>query len=95
MSVFRTAKGKAVDMAVLIAKNEKTRAVGNMSVNARGDIVDANNRIIRDANQRVASAYQKSVAPDNVKEAVAPKPHINELTPDEREFEEYDEQVKK
>ncbi len=41
MSKYRTAMGKTVDMAALTAKNEKVRAVGNMSVNARGDTIDA------------------------------------------------------
>ena len=37
-SVYRTAQGKTLDMAALRAKNEKTRAVGNVkNLNARGD----------------------------------------------------------
>ena len=95
MASFKTAKGKTVDMSVLASTNEKTRAVGNMSVNARGDIVDANNKIIRAANKRVANSYNKSVATKNNKEAVAPKIHVDELTPAEQEFESQDEDVKK
>jgi hypothetical protein len=40
MAIHRTALGKQIDMAALAAKNEKTRAVGNMKVNARGDTID-------------------------------------------------------
>ena len=39
MSRHRTAMGKSIDMAGLIARNEKTRAGGNKSVNARGERV--------------------------------------------------------
>ena len=35
--VYRSARGKEVDMAKLSLKNELTPAVGNMKVNARGD----------------------------------------------------------
>ena len=44
MANYKTAMGKTVDMAALAAKNEKTRAVGNMKVNARGDTIDAQGR---------------------------------------------------
>lgn len=43
---YRTAMGKVVDMGAIMLQNEQTRAVGNMGVNARGDHVDSNNRII-------------------------------------------------
>jgi len=36
MSSHRTAQGKLIDMASLIADNEHVRAVGNLKVNARG-----------------------------------------------------------
>jgi hypothetical protein len=49
-----------VDMASLAAKNEKTRAVGNMNVNARGDILNSHNEVIQDATQRVNQTYQRS-----------------------------------
>lgn len=62
MAIHRTAMGKAVDMSSLSSQNEKTRAVGNMNVNARGDIVDSNNRVIQDNTKRVTATYNNSVA---------------------------------
>lgn len=62
MAGHRTAQGKMVDMSQLAARNEKVRAVGNMNVNARGDIIDSHNRIIQDNTKRVKSSYQKIVA---------------------------------
>lgn len=61
MANYRTAQGKSLDMAALAAKNEKVRAVGNMKVNARGDTIDGQGRVIRPATQKVAEQYQKSV----------------------------------
>ena len=44
--IYRSALGKTVDMGKLMLQNENTRAVGNMKVNARGDLIDDMNRVI-------------------------------------------------
>lgn len=44
--IYKTAQGKTVDLGSIILKNETTRAVGNMNVNARGDKLDHNNRVV-------------------------------------------------
>jgi len=62
MAIHKSAMGRTVDMAALSGKNEKVRAVGNMGVNARGDILDSNNRVIQDNTQRVKSSYQNTVS---------------------------------
>jgi hypothetical protein len=50
---YRTANGKSVDMRALQLKNETVKAVGNMNVNARGDVVNnANNVIDSKAHQK-------------------------------------------
>lgn len=46
MANYRTAMGKTIDMTSLAKRNEHTRAVGNMSVNARGDTIDAKGKVI-------------------------------------------------
>ena len=61
MSKYTTAMGKSVDMAALTAKNEKTRAVGNMKVNARGDTIDALGRIVQTATTKVNDSYNRTV----------------------------------
>jgi hypothetical protein len=104
MSNFRTAMGKTVDMSSLIARNEKTRAVGNMKVNARGDTIDAHGRIIKPVTEKVSDNYAKTVGnrsanvvkkpnqlqPDAPKAEVPKAPEIDlaELNPMERELEE-------
>lgn len=94
----RTAQGKMVDINALIAKNEKTRAVGNMKINARGDIIDAAGNVIKSANDRVNEAYGKTVgnrSANIVKQKTTKptqqtkaKPLVqHELTPEEKELE--------
>jgi hypothetical protein len=91
MSKYRTAMGKTVDMSALAAKNEKVRAVGNMSVNARGDTVDAHGKVIIPASQKVSSSYQKTVGNKSANVVKKPqtvnKPAAEQLTKDELELE--------
>jgi len=91
MKNYRTAMGKTVDMASLASKNEHTRAVGNMRVNARGDTIDANGRVIRPVTDKVNEAYGRTVGNKSaqVQRTVTPKPKVElELTQTERELEE-------
>jgi hypothetical protein len=57
--VYKSASGKTVDMGALRLQNEKVRAVGNMRVNARGDVINDNNEVIRTRNEQVDKQYQK------------------------------------
>jgi hypothetical protein len=57
----RTAQGKMIDMATLRAKNESVRAVGNMNVNSKGDIIDSHDNVIDDVTRRVNQHYMNSV----------------------------------
>jgi hypothetical protein len=59
--VYKTAQGKTVDMGRLMVQNEKTRAVGNMKVNARGDMVDDLNNIVSTKTQQVNNQYNKQI----------------------------------
>jgi hypothetical protein len=45
--VYKSARGKEVDLNKLIAKNELTLAVGNAKVNARGDKIGPGGKIIK------------------------------------------------
>jgi hypothetical protein len=59
--VYKSARGKPVDMGALRLKNEKERAVGNMKVNARGDAVNEQNQPVQSRPQQVHNQYQKQV----------------------------------
>jgi hypothetical protein len=45
--------GKTVDMGSLLLQNESVRAVGNMGVNARGDVINSNNKVIEKKSRQV------------------------------------------
>jgi hypothetical protein len=57
--IYRTAQGKTVDMGALQLQNEQIRAVGNMNVNARGDLLDSNNQIIDQKNRQAQRNYAR------------------------------------
>ena len=56
--VYKSANGKPVDMGALRLQNEKVRAVGNMKVNARGDMIDDMNRVISSKSEQVNKQYK-------------------------------------
>ena len=77
MGIYRTAQGRPLDMASLAAKNEKTRAVGNMNVNARGDTIDSHGKIIVPVTRKVGNRYNNTVAnpeANRARSVVRPKP---------------------
>lgn len=55
--VYKSAQGKTVDMGRLQLQNEGVRAVGNMKVNARGDMIDDMNRVISTKAEQVNKQY--------------------------------------
>jgi hypothetical protein len=82
MATHRSAMGKEVDMAALRQQNEKVRAVGNMNINARGDIIDSNGQVINDNNKRVNEYYMKSVVNRGIRPtSAAPKREVKEAAP--------------
>jgi hypothetical protein len=60
--IYKSAMGRVVDMGALMLENENTRAVGNMNVNARGDVLDSANRVVETKNRQVAKHYQRQIA---------------------------------
>ena len=59
--VYKTAQGKPIDMGALQLQNEKVRAVGNMKVNARGDMLDDEGRVISTKVEQVNNQYKKQI----------------------------------
>lgn len=79
MAKYRTAQGKVVDMSQLAAKNERTRAVGNMSVNARGDTIDGHGRVILPVTKKVGEKYQRTVS--NRAANIVKRKQVDSFTP--------------
>jgi hypothetical protein len=85
-------------MASIARRNEKVRAVGNMNVNARGDILNSNNEVITDATQRVRRKYNQTVINQGTNIPIGehvPIPPDDSLTEEEKELFKDDEDVVK
>lgn len=103
MTVYRSAMGKIVDMAALAAKNQRTRAVGNMKVNARGDTIDSFGRVIQPVTEKVTDNYSKTVGnrsahavkPRATRSAPTPPPARTEpvITPIKEELTNYEREL--
>ena len=61
--VYKTSRGKLVDMDQIKLANENVVSVGNMKVNARGDAIGAGGQIAAGRNQIMDQVY--AVKPDN------------------------------
>jgi hypothetical protein len=59
--IYKTAMGKTVDLGSLILQNENVRAVGNMNVNARGDVLDSTNQVIDKKNSQIQRQNNRQV----------------------------------
>jgi hypothetical protein len=75
---YRTAMGKTIDMGSMVLANENVRAIGNQKVNARGDIIDSNNNVVKTRQQQLAEQYstqgKKQNRPTNAQKPRAEKP---------------------
>ena len=57
--MYRTMQGRMVDIEKLRAQNESVRAVGNMNVNARGDVLGAGNQVISPKAEVIQKYYEQ------------------------------------
>jgi len=62
MAEYRSALGKSINMGALASKNEHVRAVGNMKVNARGDSIDSQGKVVTPVTKKVSDGYQRTVS---------------------------------
>ena len=77
--MYRTMQGRMVDIDQLRAANESVQAVGNMKVNARGDVLGANGKVVTPKAQVIKKYYEqpKGKASEGkviTKQAPAPQP---------------------
>jgi hypothetical protein len=64
--VYKTAQGKSVDLGTIMLQNEHTRAVGNMNVNARGDLLGSGNKVIETKNRQIQRQNNRTTVPTPV-----------------------------
>ena len=72
-------QGRMVDIEKLRAANESTQAVGNMKVNARGDVLGSSGQIVTPKEQIIKKYYEQpkgkvSEAPSRTVQTPAPQP---------------------
>ena len=77
--MYRTMQGRMVDIDQLRAANESVQAVGNMNVNARGDVLGANGQVVTPKAQVIRKYYEQpkgkaSEGPSRIKQTPAPQP---------------------
>ena len=63
MKSVKTARGRTIDMAAMVAQNETTRAVSNLNMNARGDIIDSRGNV-EIPKEKVSKEYYKDNVPN-------------------------------
>lgn len=56
--MYRTMQGRLVDIEKLRMSNESVQAVGNMNVNARGDVLGAGGKVITTKEQIMKQYYE-------------------------------------
>ena len=84
---YRSMQGKIVDLEKLAARNELVPAIGNVSVNARGDELGPGGRIVRKREDIVSEYYEKNTNFTPIenrvrRQAEVPVPqHTNETVP--------------
>ena len=77
--MYRTMQGRMVDIDQLRAANESVQAVGNMNVNARGDVLGAGGQIVKPKEKVIQKYYEHpkgkvSETPTRVSQAPIPQP---------------------
>ena len=88
--MYRTMQGRMVDIEKLRAANESVQAVGNMNVNAKGDVLGAGGQVVTPKEKIIQKYYEQpkgmvSDTPTKSKPMPAPKTEtvktVQKMTP--------------
>ena len=60
MASRKTNRGQTIDIDTLFTENKNVPAIGNMNVNANGDVIDSKGNIVKKKEQRVREYYQNN-----------------------------------
>ena len=76
--MYRSMQGRMIDIEKLRAANESVQAVGNMNVNAKGDVLGAGGQVVTPKEQVIKKYYEQpkgmvSDTPNRGKAMPAPK----------------------
>jgi len=83
--IYKSAQGKSIDLGTIKLRNEHVRAVGNMNVNARGDVLDSTNQVIDPKNRQIQRQNSRltTVADATVHTSSAAARRARNSTPDD------------
>jgi|TARA_R110002074_G_scaffold235349_2_gene407250 hypothetical protein len=76
MKTVKTAQGKVLNMGALAAQNEETRAISNVPINARGDIIDNRGKVTI-PREDISKEFYKNNVPGSDEKEVGIKEEIN------------------
>ena len=84
--MYRTMQGRYIDIEKLRGANEDTRAVGNMNVNARGDVLGRSGQVVETKQEVVKKYYEMprgraDDTPIRMRQTPAPQPKVVESKP--------------
>jgi hypothetical protein len=79
--MYRTIQGRMVDIEKLRSANESVQAVGNMNVNARGDVLGSNGQVVTPKAEVIKKYYEQpkgkvSEGPASTKQKPAQQPQV-------------------
>jgi len=74
--IYKTARGKSIDIDKIKLANESSITVGNMKVNARGDLLGSGGQVATGRNQIMNQVYAVEEAPYSPTDSV-PAPIVN------------------
>jgi len=57
--IYKTARGRAIDVDAMLLKNEKKIAVGNANLNTRGDKIGPGGKIVK-SKEQIANEYYRA-----------------------------------
>ena len=74
--MYRTMQGRMVDIEKIRAANESVQAVGNMNVNARGDVLNKSGQVVTSKAKVIQKYYEqpKGMVSDTPKAKPMPAP---------------------
>lgn len=69
-SIYRTARGRPVDIVSIAKKNENRIALGNAHMNGRGDILGKGGKVIETREEQLKKFYEGNRIKNKVQETV-------------------------
>jgi len=74
MKSVKTARGRIIDMGALRAKHEDTRAISNVPINAKGDIIDSRGKVVVPREEISKEYYKNTVTGIEEKVSIVEEP---------------------